>query len=154
MASYYLLIVKDHRCDGKLIKAIEIFEDRVKNRFWGLGRRSAHLKRIRCGDKVVFYVGGRYGGLLVGSGTVGSEPHPISEEERKRGLCLHSEVYTHLMTFSEIEVWPKPVLLKDICGQLSFITDKSKPRIYLQGAVKRLGEDDYRTICSAAKYTA
>jgi len=151
MTSNYLLIVRDHKCNGRIVKASEIFDDRIKNGFWGLGRRAAHLKHLKIGDKVVFYVGGRDGGLLVGCGTISSEPYPISDTERKKGLCLQSENYAYIINISDVEVWSNPIPLKNICSKLSVIADKEKPYIYLQGAVRKISQEDYRTIYNASK---
>jgi len=148
---YYLLVVRDHVCDGRLVKAREIFEDRVKSGVWGFGRRAAHLKHLKTGDKVVFYVGGKGGGLLVGCGTVSSEPYAITEVERKKGLCLESRDYAYLINISDVEVWSTPVPIEGVCNQLSFITNKKKPYVCLQGAVRKISEEDYRVILENSK---
>jgi predicted RNA-binding protein len=150
VVSYYLLIVRDHICEGKLVKAREIFEDRVKRGIWGLGRRAAHVKHLKRGDRVVFYVGGKGGGLLAGCGTLSSEPYPITEAERK-GLCLKSGNYTYLINISDVEIWSTPIPIRSVCNRLSFIANKEKPHVCLQGAVRKISEEDYQLILEASK---
>lgn len=43
---HYLLLVKDYKDQGKVIKAIEVFENRVRYRFWTFNKRAGNLKKV------------------------------------------------------------------------------------------------------------
>ena len=88
--------------------------------------------------------------LLVGCGVIDSQPYLVSEVERR--LCIaFPEKYTHVVDLADVEIWPRPVPFRSVCSSLSFVRNKEKPYVYLQGGVVRIGEDDYLTICNTAK---
>lgn len=152
--AHYLLLVKDHRDqEGRLIKAREVFENRVQYRFWSFNKRAGNLKKLKCDDLVLFYVAEK-GGLIVGKGALASDPYPISNIEYKLALGLPSKNFDYIVDLKNIEVWPVPVEFKRVYEKLSFIKDKSKPYVYLQGSIKRLSEEDYNFICNLAKETS
>jgi len=145
--------VKDHRCGDGVVDAFTIFEDRVKKRVWGLSRFAAQRRRISRGDRVVFYVSSKSRKMLsqlVGCGVIDSQPYPASDVERR--LCIaFPERYTHIVDLADVEIWPKPIPFRGVCGSLSFVRNKQNPYLYLQGGVVRICEDDYLTICNTAK---
>jgi|GEM_PF-368648 len=151
--NHYIFVVKDHRCGDGVVDAFTIFEDRVKKRVWGLSRFAAQRRRISRGDRVVFYVSSKSRKMLsqlVGCGVIDSQPYPASDVERR--LCIaFPERYTHIVDLADVEIWPKPIPFRRVCGSLSFVRNKQNPYLYLQGGVVRICEDDYLTICNTAK---
>ena len=148
---YFLFLVKDHRDQGKVIKAEEVLENRVKYRFWSFSKRAGNLKSLKRGDQILFYLAGRQGRRIVGRGVVASNPYPMSDLERDLALGSPSKKYDYVVDLMDVELWPVAVDFEKVYEHLSFIRDKGKPYLYLQGSIKRLSEEDFNLICNTAK---
>jgi hypothetical protein len=52
--NYWLFTVTEKKVDGGWLKAEEIFNQRISDKFWGLGERTPNRRNIRQGDRIVF----------------------------------------------------------------------------------------------------
>lgn len=146
MDGHYVFVVKDHVDGRRFVKASEVLQNRIRYGFWTLGKRSANLKRLKPGDKVVFYQGGKEGGKFVGTCAVSSNPYHASQVERRLSMGFPSAALDYVLDLRSIEVWEKPKEVQDLKAKLDFIKNKGNPRGYFRGSVRSISEEDYNAI--------
>jgi hypothetical protein len=49
--NHWIFTVTKQKSDGSVLNAREIYETRMKDRFWGLGRRTANRRSLQAGDR-------------------------------------------------------------------------------------------------------
>lgn len=53
----WIFVVTNQKDDDQPLTARQIYETRMKDKFWGLGERTPNRKNLESGDRVVFYLG-------------------------------------------------------------------------------------------------
>ena len=149
MTSYWILIVKDHQYQGRRIPALEVLRNRVENRFWSLSKRAPNIKRIREGDKVVFYVASSEVKGFAGTGVVASNPHPMTPEQKFHAFGTPSEAFDYSIELENPVLWPEVKEVEPLIGKLSFIKSKRRWGSAFRGGIKRITEEDYNIIVKA-----
>lgn len=121
---FYMLIVNDtETVEGGRKSAYQIAKQRLKEGFWPLFKRTPHRGVIRSGDKVVVYI--------AGSGEAAQCFVAVAEIEevlampgriRKESELL-SEPAASWIRFSNYQQFERPISIRDLIGQLSFVRD-------------------------------
>lgn len=151
MVNKWIFVVIDHKTDGKIIKAIDILKDRVKEKFWSLNKNTRNFNKIKKDDEVIFYIGGVDGRKFIGRCTLDSEPYPMTPEQKKQVIGYPSTLFTHSVNLKNIELWEEPLSITNLKEELVFIKDKDLWQKYFRGSIISLSEEDYRTIVSKAE---
>lgn len=151
MENKWILVVVDHRTDDKIIKAIDVLKDRVKEKFWSLNKNSGNFNRIRKGDKVIFYMGGRDGQKLMSRRTLASEPYPLTSEQKRQIEGYPSSMFSHSVSLEDIKMWKEPLPIVDLKEELAFIRNKDLWRKYFRRSIIPLSDEDYNKILSRAE---
>ncbi len=55
--NYWIFAVTGHKIGGETFTAEEIFNQRMKDSFWGIGEKTPNRKNLTMGDRVIFYIG-------------------------------------------------------------------------------------------------
>lgn len=144
--NYWIFTVTEQK-DGKIwVPAEEIFNLRMKDCFWGLGEKTPNRKNLSKGDKVVYYVG-LPRKVFAGTAVLVSPCIELSEYQREKyghGKEFYTQDYGVLL--DDIEIWDKAKSVEELVPQLKFIENKEFWGSYLQGGVRQLTEEDYKTI--------
>lgn len=151
MVNQWIFVVIDHRTDDKIIKAIDVLKDRLKEKFWSLNKNAGNFNRIKKDDKVIFYIGGRDGQKFTGRCTLAGEPYPITLEQKKKIIGSPSSLFSHSVSLKNIKLWEEPLLVLDLKEELAFIKDKDLWRKYFRRSIIPLSDEDYNLIVSRAE---
>ena len=151
MAEHWAFIVRDHTYQGKTILARDVLADRVRNKFWSLNSRARNVKKLKKGDKVVFYLTSSEGRGFMGRGVLAGEAHPMTIEQRFHIIGSPSINFDYAVEFREAEMWPKlapPDLLAD---RMPLLLGRKNPARVFRGSIIRLTERDYEIVLEAAE---
>lgn len=144
--NYWIFIATRHTVDGETFEAEEILKQRMHDKFWGLGEKTPNRRALQSGDHVVFYLG-LPKKEFAASATISKGSFPPSEEERERlshGKKFYRAEYGVLLENGEI--WEQRRAVEDLVPNLNFIENKEFWFTYLQGGVRQIAEEDFRTI--------
>ncbi len=108
------------------------FLKRINMKKWPIYNRTSHRKKLKEGDRILFYLAGEPRKKFAGSAIIASD--------------LEKENDDFVVTLSEIKKWGKHVLIIPLLESLEFIKNKSNWGIYMQGGVVLLSDKDYNTI--------
>jgi len=149
MTNYWIFVVTDAKIKGKEKKGIEIFEQRISDAFWGIGEKTQNRTKLKKGDNVVFYLGGREGQKFLGTCALASAYRKLSKQEKKK-LSHGSPFFqaNHGVKITDVEVWDTPRPIHPLIEGLGFIANPRVWGTYLQGGVRAISEDDYNLIIS------
>jgi hypothetical protein len=144
--NYWIFTVTTHKVDGETLTGDEIFRQRMADKFWGLGEKTPNRSSLRKADQVVYYVG-LPAKVFAGCAVQGSDSWKLSEEQRERvshGKKFYRAEYG--VQLEQIETWDKPRGVETVVPYLKFIENKEFWYTYLQGGVRQISEEDFRTI--------
>jgi len=145
--------VTSHREDGKVLDAKEIYQVRMKDRFWGIGKATPNRKRLRRGDEVAFYVGSQERGFFAGQAKLASDLFQL--DAQRKNVLGHGQGYFRVdqgVDLTDIMTWDEPrVLDSDLIGKLDFISNKEKYMVHLMGGVRAISKDDFDVILDPAR---
>lgn len=146
MPNHWLFTVKDAKIGTMKKKGIEIYRQRMADRFWGLGERVSNRYYLEPGDKVVFYLAGIDGHKLLGTCILDSGYYALSEEDKQN--LWHGPFFrsAHGVWLKEVRAWKSPKSIHSLIRKLQFIEDPFVWGTYLQGSIRRISDDDYNTI--------
>ena len=116
----------------------EEFVQRLKEKKWPIFNRTNNRNRLKIGDSVIFYMGGKKGHKFLGTASVSSQLIKTGE----------TSAWVEL---ANAKVWKIPVSIENIIGDLEFIKNKMNWGCYLQGGVVQLKEKDFEKIISYFK---
>ena len=139
MTSFWIFVFSEYT-DFSIGTAKRLFARVEKNGKWYIGPKTPNRKRIRKGDKVIFYQAGEGGRKFVGNATLSTSLQPPEEKD------LFSFVIV-----SEVCVWSEPLLISEIGKKLFFVKYNNPSRYYFQIGIRRISEDDYLTIMRCRK---
>jgi len=55
--SYWIFTVTGHKIGSETFTAEEIFNQRMKDGFWGIGEKTPNRKNLTKGDRIIYYIG-------------------------------------------------------------------------------------------------
>lgn len=144
--NYWIFTVTEQKDEKTWVPARGIFNLRMEDRFWGLAEKTPNRKNLSKGDKVVYYIG-LPEKVFAGIAVLASPCLELSESQS--GKYAHGkEFYTqdYGVLLEDIEKWEKPKSVEELVPQLKFIENKQFWGSYLQGGVRQLTEEDFKTI--------
>jgi endonuclease NucS-like protein/EVE domain-containing protein len=147
---YWIFTVAPHNGDSESYTAREIYERRMRDRFWGLGTQTANRKGVHKGDRVVFYLA-RPEQVFVGTARLASDSFDLSANEQS-GLSHGSAFFTaeHGVRLEEIETWERAHPMAPLARTLKFIKNRAQWWTHLQGGIRPVEESDFEAITSGA----
>lgn len=118
----------------------------MEDKFWGLGEKTPNRSSLQQGDQVVYYVGLPMK-VFAGCAILASGPWKLSEEQRD-GVAHGKNFYRPEfgVRLEQIRVWEKPPAVESLVPALKFIENKEFWFTYLQGGVRQISEEGFRTI--------
>jgi predicted RNA-binding protein len=147
--NYWIFTVTNQKFENKVYSARDIYVQRMKDEFWGLGEKTPNRSKIQAGDKIIFYVGIP---LRVFAGTA------IAASPNFRLSAQEIEKYSHDMPIYEteygikltdIDIWEVPKFVPGLVDAIQFIENKEYWGTYFQGGVRGITIHDYDVILSA-----
>jgi len=144
--NYWIFTVKGGILGNETHTGEEIFNQRMEDQFWGLGERTPNRQNLSEGDKVVFYIAAPRK-FFRGTAILASCSFTLNASQRQQyghGTEFYENDYGVLL--KEVEVWSQPKAIEDLLPSLKFIENKEFWGGYLQGGVRQITEDDFRTI--------
>lgn len=115
------------------------FRKRIAYKEWPIFQHTPNRKKLRAGDKVIFYLAGNHGRKFLGNCTLNSA---LKEEENE----LDSSV-----GLSDIMVWKMHIDVHDVLADLDFIYRKNIWGCYFQGGVITISKKDHQLILSKVR---
>jgi len=120
---------------------------------WGVGEEFRKtIKRVKPGDKFVFYVvQTKKGDQIIPSRIVGvfeavSEPYRDSSKIFKSKSKGGETIYPYRVKLKSIKIFDEPVEFKQLISKLSFIRNKDKWTGYVRLPMRKIPEEDYQLI--------
>ena len=150
MPGYWIFVVKDHTFEGRIIPAIEVLANRVRNKFWSLNSKAPNVKNLSENDRVLFYVTSTAGKGFMGRGVLAGPAHPITVEQRFHVIGIPSIHFDYAVEFKEAEMWTRMVKLEDVREKLAMLRGKRNPAMIFRGSIKKISEEDYQKILDIA----
>lgn len=146
--NYWIFTVTSQKVSGENYPAEEIFSQRMRDHFWGIGIKTPNRKNLTKKDKVVYYIGLPHK-VFGGIATLASSCFKLNDHQKKEyghGKQLSTTDYGVFL--EEIDIWGEPKPVEDIVPHLTFIENKEYWFTYFQGGVRQITEEDYKTIIS------
>ena len=147
--SYYILITSNLRGHDRIVPATEIVKQLVTAGYWLLGARTRNRKRIKPGDKAVFYAAGSGNSVFLASATLATACEPLTNSSKQAlpGELLYDLAFDfpslYTIELSEANLFSKPLPARTLVNHLSFIKNPSYWGSYFQGGSIRIPSDDY-----------
>jgi hypothetical protein len=146
--NYWIFKVKDDSVEGERITGIEVYNQRMRDNFWGLNEEARNLSHLQIDDKIVFYLAGNEGHKFLGTASLASNVQTLTEEAKVR--LWHGKFFRpkNGVELKQVDVWSTPKLILPLIESqaLSFIKTKNNWGAFLQGSVQPINFDDYNTI--------
>ena len=122
--NYWLFTVVQKKPEQGWVTADEIFQQRLVDKFWGLGERTPNRRYLQKGDRIVFYVG-IPAMTFAALATLASDSFMVSDAQKEQ--YSHGKSYYRAdfgVLLDEIRVLDPPRLVKDLIPILKFIENK------------------------------
>ncbi|GAI15597.1 unnamed protein product [marine sediment metagenome] len=134
--NYWIFIVTEKKIDDKTYKAEEIFNQRMKDKFWGIGEKTPNRIFLKKGDKIIYYIG-LPKIVFAGTSTLASNCFKLDNSDKEK-YCYREEVYKtdYGVLLDEIDIWDDPKSVKELVPELKFIENKEYWYSYFQGGVR------------------
>lgn len=149
--NYWIFIVTEHKINSETFTAEEIFNQRMEDKFWGLGEKTPNRKNLTKGDKIIFYIG-LPKKIFAGTATLASSSFKLNDDHKKNyghGKQVYMADYGVLL--ENIEKWENPKNVEGLVPKLNFIENKEFWFSYFQGGVRQISEDDFNTIINETR---
>lgn len=149
--SNWIFITTNQKTDARSYTAREIYEQRMKDNFWGLGERTPNRGNLESGDRVVFYLGTPEC-VFAGTAVADSPSYKLSQQERQklsRGNPIFDAEYG--IKLRDIRIWETPKPVPELVDDLNFIANEEYWGVYFQGGVRGITDRDYSIIVSSVK---
>ncbi|MFX0171787.1 MAG: endonuclease NucS domain-containing protein [Candidatus Hodarchaeota archaeon] len=149
----WIFIVTNKKYDNGTLTGEDIYQQRMKDSFWGIGEKTPNRKNLSKGDNVVFYIGAP-SKIFAGQATLAT-PCLQMEEKDKEKYGHNNPYYTSDfgVLLEDIIIWEQPKSVIDLLPSLSFIENKQFWGTYFQGGVRQLSVEDYNTILGPSRTT-
>jgi len=147
--AYYFLIVTRLDTGDQRISPEVLLEERLKRGAWPLNRNTAHARKMKPGDRAVFYVARKAQGYAAAQARIASSAWiPTTRELAKLQApgdeFLGADYYIRL---DEISRSPMPVPASELRRSLDLLAGAGSAwGARLQGGAKRLSTHDFELI--------
>ena len=144
--NYWIFTVTGHKVDDETYTPEDIFQQRMNDRFWGLGEKTPNRRNVQKDDRVVFYVGSPVK-AFAGTATLASPSFELSESE-KTGFGHGQSFYTtqYGARLEEVDIWATRKSVEGLLPDLVFVENKEFWFAYFQGGVRQVTEGDFKAI--------
>ncbi len=116
---------------------------------WGIGPKTHHKDSLAAGDRILAYVGAPEK-LFIGQATLARGFHDWTpEEQAKYAGELAGGEFPAGVTFSDFEVWEKPVLIDSVWSQTS-ASETNPDHNFMSGIYAAITPEDFETVVRAA----
>ncbi len=146
--NYWIFIAAPYSSDMESHTAREIYEQRMQDKFWGLGERTPNRRNVRKSDQVVFYIA-RPEQVFAGTARLASDSFALNPKEQaslSHGSAFFTSEYG--VSLEAIKTWEQSRPMAAMASSLKFIKNPAQWWIYLQGGVRQIEESDYAAIAS------
>jgi hypothetical protein len=144
--NYWIFTVTGHKAGGETFTAEEVFNQRMRDGFWGIGEKTPNRKSLTKGDRIIYYIG-LPRKIFAGTAALASFCFKLNESQKKEyghGKEFYTADYGVLL--EEIDVWHNPKYVEELVPKLNFIENKQFWFSYFQGGVRQITEEDFRAI--------
>lgn len=144
--NHWIFTVTGHKIEDEVYTPDEIFEQRMRDRFWGIGERTPNRKNLQKGDRVVYYVGSPRK-VFAGTAMLGSDCFQLHEAQKREfghGKRFYTSDYGVLL--ADVDIWRTRKSVEALLPDLGFVENKEFWFSYFQGGVRQVTEDDFNTI--------
>lgn len=146
---YYLFVAVDMNYSKRVVSGMDIALTLLECRFWAFTKNAPVVKKLKKGDKILIYVGGRGRHWFIGecqiaetvSDTIGLRQKEILVE---LGLGFMSRI----VKLNNIKIFHRAIEIIPIINDLSFIPDKKNYGLSLRLPVREIPSGDYERIIS------
>ncbi len=145
MANHWILVVREQRIGRTVLGAMDILQNRIRNRFWAFGRRAKGLRSLRKGDRALLYASGRKIKDFVGICEINSVPYELPRKRRE--MVIGNPGYA--IDLNSVQLFPQPRSARAYLQGLSFVRNKQNWGAYFQGSAIRIPEEDYNLIAGS-----
>ena len=144
--SYWIFTVTDLKFGSETFTAKKIFEQRMKDSFWGIGEKTPNRKNLTKGDRITYYIGAPEK-IFAGTATLASSCFKLNDSQKKEyghGKQFYTTDYGVLL--KEIDIWHNPKYVEESVPKLKLIENKEFWFSYFQGGVRQIPEEDFKTL--------
>lgn len=123
--NYWLIVANEGEFQGREVSGLQKIEQRIKDRFFGIGEGKRYTQQIAKGDKVVFYAAGDKAfvgqaevlGVRLDEDELAPDGWAPVSDSPETGIGLY---------FSYADLWLEYPLYYDLKERLSFINQKTR----------------------------
>jgi hypothetical protein len=144
MSTWILTVVSKSAITG--LTALEVFETRLKEGFWGIPGTARKRDSLRRGDRIVLYVGFPQNAFPA-SAVLETDCYKLPPQEADaRSHAGRLVRYEYGVRLSDIKRFPTPRPVNDLAPKLDFIKNKVRWGTAFQRTIIQISEKDFRTI--------
>lgn len=144
MTNHWILVVREQRIGRTVLGAMDILQNRIRNRFWAFGKRARGIRLLRKGDRALIYASGTKSKDFVGQCEINSSPYELSRKRRE--MVIGNPGYA--IDLDNFQLFAEPRSAKTFIPKLQFVRNKQNWGAYFQGSAIRIPEEDYQLIAS------
>lgn len=147
--NYWIFTAAPHTSNSESLTAREMYDCRMKDKFWGLGEHTPNRTNIRKGDQVVFYLA-RPEQVFVGTAKLGTDSYELGTDEKfemSHGSAILTAQYG--VRLEEIKTWETARPMVRLAATLNFVTNRAQWWTHLQGGVRQVEERDFAAITTS-----
>ena len=131
--------------------ARDVLADRVRNKFWSPNSRARNVRKLKKGDKMVFYLMSSEGRGFMGREVLAGEAHPMTIQQRFHIIGSPLINFDYAVEFREAEMWPKLVTLDLLADRMPLLPGRKNPARVFRRSIIRLTEGDYEIVLETAE---
>lgn len=148
MGSFFIFVAMNTFLDDKIIPATDIVNVLLNKNFWAFSENAPVKHKLKPGDTVLFYVGGKGRHHFVATAKIKKPIQKIHEDKLKILQELGLSFLTYTVELSDVNWFKKEIKIVPLKEQLYFIKDKKNYGLALRLPVREISEEDYKKITS------
>jgi hypothetical protein len=151
---YILVCMAGIDVNEKRVGARHIAEARLAAACWPLYENTSHAQRFSSGDQVLIYVGstGDAAQTFIGQARIARIVRaPVAWKDP--GGIIPSGQVARLAELEQVELWNRPVSIRDHIDDLTFVKNRMRWGLHLMGGVRQIPESDFRRIVRAGAHS-
>lgn len=151
--NYWIFTVTGHKVGKETFTSDEIFKQRMKDAFWGIGWNTPNRKNLTKGDGIIYYIG-LPKKVFAGTAILASSCFTLDDSQKKK-YGHEKQFYTtdYGVLLEEIDIWHNPKGVEELVPKLNFIENKEFWFSYFQGGVRQITKKDFETIIGGRETT-
>lgn len=144
---HFIFVAAPVQSEQGRISGYDIWRIVTERPVWYTNASAPYRNRIKGGDRVLFYLGGRPGGgSFVAQGLCSGPVAPLTAEDQAFLAEWGITRFTGRIPLLLVIYWLGEVLLKPLVPELRFIKDKRHYGLYLRQGIVPIGKDDFDLI--------